>query len=554
MSYLNRVPKKMPVQVPPQAKQVTKTVPSPIGGLNSRDPINAMPETDAYALINWIPTAVGLTSRSGYMEWTTGVTNPIQSIFQYFAATSTIPTNLNYGTFPTTLPGQVFFATKDGIFNTTNKGAVGATVKALSGLASAGLLVANSFTNAAGNWQIVNSEADGYITYDGVSWVSVVAGVGPTQMSGADPTKLVYNLPFKNRLWFVERASTKLWYLPTSQIYGAAISFDVGPFFKHGGAVSYIANWTIDAGTGIDDHLVVVGENGDVLIYKGTDPNTSNAWALVGSWQIGEVPKGRKAWVQYGGDLLLLSTGGLFPVSYLTRGGANLLQASDKEYTSKIQKSINADLGAYFNLPGWEVTFVYRNDLIIITVPDNSGGVSKQYAMSTITNQWTVFSGIPVQCSAVCSGFYLFGTSGSGIKLGLFGGTDAADGTAANGNPIVGFILPAFTAHGYSGFKHYLMVRPVFISTSPPVLSMQMNTDYATNAPVQGAAYAVPQTSRWDVAAWDAAVWGGSPVVFDDWYSVNGSGYVGTLALTTTTVEEAVLAEISYMMELGGPM
>jgi hypothetical protein len=553
MSYL---PKrfKNPVRKSPEANQTTKNVPSPIGGLNARDPINAMPESDAYSLINWIPTPVGLQTRAGYMEWTTGLSAEVESVFHYFASNTTISSALNYNTYPTTLPGKVFAATKNNIYEITNKGAIGASALALSGGLLAGAFNTHNFSNAGGDWLIMNSETDGYFTYNNTTFYRVVAGAGPTQIAGVDPNNLVFNLPFKGRLWFVERNSTKLWYLPTGAIYGTAVALDVGAFLKHGGSISFIANWTIDAGTGVDDFLVIVGENGDVLIYQGTDPSSATTWKLQGQWSIGEIPKGRKAFVQYGGDLLLLSTGGLFPVSYITRGGASLLQATDKEYTSKIQRMISADLGAYFNVWGWSVDFCYRDDLIIVTVPDNSSSTNKQYVMNTITNQWAVFNGIPIRCSTLASGFYIFGTISAGVKLGNFGGTDNADGNAANGNPITGFILPAFTYFGTGAYKHFLMVRPTFISVNAPAVALQMNIDFNTNAPTQAAAYSPALSSKWDSALWDSGVWGGAPNLYANWYSVSGGGYAASLGITTTTNELTVLASIDYMFETGGAM
>jgi hypothetical protein len=215
---------------------------------------------------------------------------------------------------------------------------------------------------------------------------------------------------------------------------------------------------------------------------------------------------------------------------------------------------ISADLGSYFNIWGWAVDFHYREDMIVVSVPDNTGFVSKQYAMNTITNQWAVFNGVPSRCSAVVSGFFLFGTLANGVKLGNFGGTDNADGSAANGNPIVGFVLPAFSYLGTSAYKHFLMVRPTFIAVNIPAVSLQMNIDFNTNSPTQAAAYAPSASSKWDTALWDSAIWGGATNLYANWYSVSGAGFSASLGLTTTTSELTVLASIDYMFETGGAM
>ena len=41
----------------------SKIIPPPIGGLNKRDPLHAMPEADAFTLDNWIPQSSYLQIR-----------------------------------------------------------------------------------------------------------------------------------------------------------------------------------------------------------------------------------------------------------------------------------------------------------------------------------------------------------------------------------------------------------------------------------------------------------------------------------------------------------
>ena len=77
-------------------------------------------------------------------------------------------------------------------------------------------------------------------------------------------------------------------------------------------------NWSLDGGDGIDDYLVVVGSSGDVSVWQGTDPKSD--FGTVGSWQIGDIPYGRRIGVEYGGDLFLLSIYGLISLSSLLNG------------------------------------------------------------------------------------------------------------------------------------------------------------------------------------------------------------------------------------------
>jgi len=45
------------------------TVPAPIGRLNARDSLAAMPPTDAFVLENFWPQPYGVAVRNGWQEW-----------------------------------------------------------------------------------------------------------------------------------------------------------------------------------------------------------------------------------------------------------------------------------------------------------------------------------------------------------------------------------------------------------------------------------------------------------------------------------------------------
>src|SRR6516165_6151255 len=114
------------------------SIPAPIGGLNSRDALSAMPPMDAYNLVNWIPHNYGVSNRKGYTEWATNLTGgAVGSISAWFGPTTTIPTTVSFQTAPTTLPGKVFASTDTGFWDITTTTAAPAIVQALSGATNA---------------------------------------------------------------------------------------------------------------------------------------------------------------------------------------------------------------------------------------------------------------------------------------------------------------------------------------------------------------------------------------------------------------------------------
>lgn len=540
----------------PQANnQDVSTVPAPVGGLNVRDPISNMPPTDAYDLSNWIPQQYGLKMRKGYSEWGSHVAaTETKSIMPYFPSAVSITSAPSFITGPTTMPGKLFCVDDAGIYDITSSGPIGAAVQALSGTDEAGRMSHANFSNAAGSWLVCCSETDGYFTYDGTTWVKVAMGVGPTEVSVGDPTKFVQCCLWKRRIWFVERNSSKVWYLAADALYGVAAALDLGPLLKKGGGIAWIANWTIDAGEGIDDFLVICSENGEIIIYKGTDPASATTFAQVGRWDVGLIPKGRKGFCQIGGDLLVLSTLGIAPISYITRGGAQILAASQKDYTSKITRLFTRDLSQTYNEYGWSMTISGREGVLIVTVPDSQVSASRQYAMNVESGAWTKFDNMDMRCLQEMAGWMFFGDSIGTVWLAFYGYTDKQLLNGYVGDAIVGVLQPAFSPFGQSAqLKQFKMAHISFLATVTPGLAVNMNVDftsyYPNSSPVLPSS---PAAALWDSGIWDESVWGGDPVPVAIWTVTPGIGYYGSLTVLTTSIGELIFTEIAYLVERGG--
>ena len=89
---------------------------------------------------------------------------------------------------------------------------------------------------------------------------------------------------------------------------------DLGSVFRRGGRIEACYTWTIDAGAGADDHFAIITSNGEVAVYRGTDPSSASDWSLIGVFMLGH-PLGRRCGTKMGGDLVINSTEGLLPLS-----------------------------------------------------------------------------------------------------------------------------------------------------------------------------------------------------------------------------------------------
>lgn len=535
--------------------QKLETLPPPIGGINARDAISLMPETDAVSLVNWIPDTYGLRCRRGYREWATGIPDgePVNSLMSYIAADTPIPGEL-FTSNPTSMPGKLFAATPEAIYDVTDSGDTPAALVALSGTDRAGMFSSAMVSNIVGNILCAVSEDDGYYTFNGTAWTKIAAGVGAGQMSGVDPDDVAFVMLWKRRLWFVERTSTRAWYLPTDSITGVAVEFDFGAEFRKGGFLAYLANWTIDAGEGVDDFLVAVSSNGEVVLYKGTDPSSASTFGKVGTFFVGQIPIGRRGAIQYGGDLVLISANGVYPMSFITRGGSGLLQATGQEYSSKIRSPLGEDLQNSFNIDGWAMALHPSERILLVSVPDYGGRRNRQYVMSTNQNQWTTFEDIPIFCFGESLSYMFAGTLDGRVLLLFKDFFDDVPLGSSAGLGIRTVVQPAFSFFKTPALeKQFLMVRPTFLSVDRPAYRVTMNINFESSQASPAPTPAQPEGAVWDVSEWDSAMWAGAPRSFKNWNTVGGVGFAGAINMTCTCTGSTVLAAVDYMFQSGGP-
>jgi hypothetical protein len=193
----------------------SKSITAPIGGLNARDSLAAMPPQDAAILTNFFPTPTTVDLRKGYTQWSTGYPANVESLMPYITATTS----------------KLFAASGTSFYDACATGAVGAAV--VTGLTNARWQSANMATPAGQFFYAVNG-VDKPRYYDNAAWVAVDAGTVPA-ITGVTTTKLVHVNVYKTRLYFVEVDSFRVWYLPVNSIGGAAASLDLGSIFKLGG-------------------------------------------------------------------------------------------------------------------------------------------------------------------------------------------------------------------------------------------------------------------------------------------------------------------------------
>lgn len=500
--------------LPNNRRARTVTMPAPVGGWNARDPIAMMKPQDAVILDNMVPKNTECVLRSGFTNHATGIIGTVETLMPY---------SKTDGTF------QLFAAAGSRIYDATNSGAVGAAV--VTGLNSARWQYVNMAT-AGGKFLMAVNGIDTPQLYNGTTWAA-------PSITGVTLTNLVHVNMYQRRMWFVEKNSMKVWYLPVDSIGGAATSIDLSALFPMGGYLMAMGTWTIDSGSGMDDHAVFITSNGEIAVYRGIDPASSSTWSLVGVYAIG-APFTRKCFVKYGSDLLLICRDGVVPLSAALQSSRVTTKIS---ITDKIQRVMSEATSLYAGNYGWQLQVFPQENLLILNVPVT--GASQQYVMYTINGSWCRFTGWDAECFEVTNETLYFGTAGKVCK--------AYTGTSDGGSAINFEALPSFQYHGGMVNKRYTLARPVISSDSPSYgLLLGLNVDFDTTEPVGVPTYASGTLANWDSATWDSSVWAGGQEIKKSWQTIGGIGYCAAIHIKGSTQTANVRWQsCDYVFEVG---
>jgi hypothetical protein len=582
-----------------QRTAVTASLPAPIGGWNARDSLAEMNPLDAVQMVNFFPTPTDVTLRRGYTKSSIGIAGEVLSLLNYssptgntiFGATSSTIYNVSTSTASVSLTGntsgewvQTSLTTAGGSFmpavngqdpmivydgtrwsrsattgtaqtiTSITRGGTGNLTATMTTAVAHGLVTGNTITVAGAT----PAEFNGIyrVTVTGLTTLTYTMATAPSGdativgtytvryfITGENSQNFETVNLFKERLYFVIKDSLDFCYLPVDSINGAVSRFPLGGIFKNGGYLQAMGTWTIDAGYGVDDLAAFVTSNGEVAVYKGSDPSDPNDWSLVGIWQIGQTFN-RKCMFKFGGDLLVLTEGGLVPLS----AGLQSTRLDPRvNITDKIFFAISQATSLYSSQYGWQINYYAKQNMLILNIPAISG--SEQYVMHNITKSWARFTNIPANCWELSGDDMYFGGDGF---VGKFYDTNADAG--AN--------IRAFAQQAYSYFdsrgqqKRFTMVRPILqTDNGVPTVLCGISTDFDTVDLTSQISFNpnILSIGLWDISEWDDANWGGGLVTTKIWQGVTGIGYAGSVSLNVVSQAiELRWASTDYVMERGG--
>lgn len=514
--------------------------PAPTGGMNTVSPGTAMPQEDCTLGWNIIPSENGLRARIGFKEWCTtlnGTTN--DKVRTLMAFTGAEPSQ-----------NRLFAATDTFIWDCSTSSPSPSDVFTFANPAGdAGYGTFRVVVTAANHFGVYCDEVNGLHVYNptGGTWAAVAMGGGASQIANVNPANLVHATVFKQRVWFTERDSASAWYLGAGAIFGSATEFNFGTQFKMGGHLVGLYNWTYDGGAGADDALVAVSSTGDVVVCTGIDPSDASSFNVRGTWNVGPPPVGRDIAIEVGGDLWILSSTGLMPLSRLVVG-ADTKSAE----TAKISNLFNALMLTRRTSRGWSLHIHPEDNALLVLLPDYSTDTNQALAQSqTAQRGWFRYRSVPMHCATVWEGRLHFGTQDGRVCVSRDYLDNVAIDDPSSYERVDCVLIPAFQRAGGGNFS-INQIRALFITDgTPPDVTLQARYDLDQSdltAPTASAA----ASGTWDNATWDASAWGGDATSTTFLQGAVGVGHTACPAVRFKPIGRTTLVQLEAQYETGG--
>jgi hypothetical protein len=321
--------------------------------------------------------------------------------------------------------------------------------------------------------------------------------------------------------------------------------------------MSFGATWTYDAGSGIDDSLVLVSEQGELLIYQGTDPSNATNFSLKGLWFIGQVPVGRRGYCAHGGDLLILCTYGLVGMADIVAGrvstaGESIASGIGFKVNQELAARISDQIGDYY----WHLTVYPSEAIIVLGTPIYSPSLSTylELAMNSITNAWCTMTGMDILCATIWQGQFIFGTHDGGVKWGFHGFQDNTDiANIQNGDDITGRFQNSFNDFDSPNDNKRMQRIKVYglLERTIPTFYARFQPEYAIGDDISAPSLVATSVPFWDRAKWDEATWSIGAGSFRQWFGVNGFGKKMSLQLALRGAGKVLMTDYEVLYETG---
>lgn len=424
-------------------------------------------------------------------------------------------------------------------------GAVGTGMTAANGTHYITLVgePANKFTLAGVNTSTGTAPQTSGVIADPPGSVAKEVVTAPAGKTYILPGKFNVVLSHMNRLWFADATNLAIYYLPLQQKSGEVAEIPLNALFKRGGHIVAMYSWTLDGGAGMDDQIVIFSSNGEAAIYGGIDP--ASDFNLTGLFRF-DSPMSKHCVANYGGDLYVLTSTGLLPMSTMLRAESEKLGQFDTDVTTAFSKAAQAAR----NSPGWQIILDYTTGRVICNLPSGARNSYTQMVRFMPDPKWASWSALPSRCwQWIDNRLWMGSDDGKLYEM------DAAY-LSDNGNPITVDVQFAWSLYNTPSLKHFKMVLVYMLTEGTPRPFVDIKVDYDMTLPFnQPDVTTADASSLWDIATWDEDFWSASVVSRSTWQGVGKIGRVGAPRVRAAIVNcTFAIAGVDVEHEIGGPV
>jgi hypothetical protein len=254
---------------------------------------------------------------------------------------------------------------------------------------------------------------------------------------------------------------------------------------------------------------VFITSKGEYIVYSGYDPAVAANWSLVGRYYYAP-PIGRRCTFNYGGELLVLTTAGIVPLTaIMSKGGAQ----NKDTLTYKLGKYF-AELTQYKDVQGWQIEDypgAFGDDgYLLLNCPRHASRNSEyyQFAMNRNTGSWCRFRDQQALCWTVWNGKLYYGSANGEINQADTGYIDGI-------SQITFKVRQAWDDFDdgvwrRASHKQWHMANLLIATDSDPELAASIGVDYLNAAAEELDPADNPLGGYWDISDWDTTDWGGA--------------------------------------------
>lgn len=372
----------------------SKTIPPPVLGWNTKDPISQMdPLYSPGPFENYFPGNGTVDLRNGYTQHvSTGSGGGYSHLAELVNTAGThflIGFSISGGGGPGIL------------YNDTSSG---------SGTAITGGFTTGSIENYTANYR-GRLYAKGYVNTSDLLSTDGTAATQPAFTGpGGDDKDLWRMCVYKGRLYFLTISDASMWYPEAvGSITGALVQWDWQSLLTLGGKPWYIGNFAMTAGDISQTYFIMISEQGEVLLYAGSYPGSAD-WGEVGRYFI-PAPVGRKSFFNWGSDLLVITYDGLVSIK-------DFIQTEvDQDYTFLSDNISSEFKTAVANMNSTYTNYVQgivypKGQYLLVNFYNTVLADTTQLVMNTRTRAWCKFTGQRSLCwSLLNNGLYWGGVT-----------------------------------------------------------------------------------------------------------------------------------------------